>query len=192
MARKRDFEIDINEIQKYYHVSADGFVYSYVSNKWLKPQVNNYGYINFSINKGVPHGCWVSAHRLVAFKYLGLPPTPQHEVDHLDNDKTNNHWSNLEWVTHAENQRRAFRRDGRVPYWKDREKPSPTLETRVKMSDAKKKKIMNLTTNEVYLSIDECCEKLQTYRKKVYRCLRDNKPLSGHYLSYLKEIPPSR
>jgi len=43
-------------------------------------------------------------HRLVATAFLELEPTQ--EVDHLDGDPENNHVSNLEPVTHAENLRR--------------------------------------------------------------------------------------
>jgi hypothetical protein len=47
-------------------------------------------------------------HRLVAAAFLGLPPTPAHEVDHLDGVRTNNHISNLEWVSPSRNQLRAW------------------------------------------------------------------------------------
>ena len=47
-------------------------------------------------------------HRLVAEAFLGSPPTRRHEVDHLDGVRTNNHVSNLEWVTPSNNQLRAW------------------------------------------------------------------------------------
>lgn len=45
-------------------------------------------------------------HRIVAESFL---PNPFNlpEIDHIDGDKTNNHVSNLEWVTPEENRRRA-------------------------------------------------------------------------------------
>ena len=42
-------------------------------------------------------------HIMVCSAFMGLPPTPKHEVNHIDYDKTNNHISNLEWVTRSEN-----------------------------------------------------------------------------------------
>ena len=41
--------------------------------------------------------------RLVLEAFVGPPPTPQHEANHKDGNKTNNCPSNLEWVTRQEN-----------------------------------------------------------------------------------------
>lgn len=42
-------------------------------------------------------------HILVAEKYLGPKPTPQHEVRHIDGNRLNNHYQNLAWGTRKEN-----------------------------------------------------------------------------------------
>ena len=42
-------------------------------------------------------------HRLVAQKFLQEPKDGKTQVNHIDGDKSNNHWSNLEWVTPKEN-----------------------------------------------------------------------------------------
>lgn len=44
-----------------------------------------------------------AVHRLVAAQYLPPRPSDQHEVRHLDGDKTNNRASNLAWGTRKEN-----------------------------------------------------------------------------------------
>ena len=49
-------------------------------------------------------------HRLVAVAFLGAPASPDLVVDHKDGIKTNNHWSNLEYVSPAVNTLRAFRK----------------------------------------------------------------------------------
>lgn len=64
-----------------------------------QPDTNGYHYVQFGDvarnNK---------AHRLVAQMFLG--DITGMDVDHLDDDPGNNHVSNLEIVTHAENMRR--------------------------------------------------------------------------------------
>jgi hypothetical protein len=45
--------------------------------------------------------------RLVAEAFLGPPPTPLHEVNHRNGDRSNNRPGNLEWVTRAENVRHS-------------------------------------------------------------------------------------
>lgn len=48
-------------------------------------------------------------HRLVARFFLDMPQTDERwTVDHLDGNKLNNHWQNLEWVTYQTNIRRYW------------------------------------------------------------------------------------
>lgn len=42
-------------------------------------------------------------HRIVAFAFLGNPPTEQHVVDHIDTNRQNNRPENLRWLTRLEN-----------------------------------------------------------------------------------------
>lgn len=62
--------------------------------------------------KGIVHGYPVvnlgaknahAVHRLVCHAFHGEPPTPEHEVNHIDHDRQNNRAENLEWVTSKEN-----------------------------------------------------------------------------------------
>jgi hypothetical protein len=47
-------------------------------------------------------------HRLVAAAFLGPPPSPSHEVNHLDGVRTNNHVNNLDWTTSSGNKLHAY------------------------------------------------------------------------------------
>ena len=62
------------------------------------------GYLHVSIN-----GRRKDVHRLVAECFVPKPAGEGLEVNHKDGDKLNNHASNLEWVSHLENVRHAYR-----------------------------------------------------------------------------------
>lgn len=50
-------------------------------------------------------------HRLVKMAFCGERLTPDEQVDHIDGDKSNCHWSNLKVVTGEENLRRRDQRE---------------------------------------------------------------------------------
>ena len=58
----------------------------------------------------VKSGRSLLVHRLVAATFLGQPRYPHLQVHHKDHDPGNNHVTNLEYVTNAENVRHAFAR----------------------------------------------------------------------------------
>src|SRR5947209_2628132 len=45
----------------------------------------------------------VRVHRIVATAFHGVPPTPEHVVDHIDTNRRNNRPENLRWLTRLEN-----------------------------------------------------------------------------------------
>lgn len=57
---------------------------------------------------GGPKPKRMRVHRLVAMAFISEPPTPKHEVNHKDGDRSNSRVENLEWVTRSENQRHRF------------------------------------------------------------------------------------
>ena len=85
-----------------YEVSEDGFVVrNSVSKKCLKAVKNNCGYWKVHVRiRGNSKQVYV--HRLVAECWLGDCPIG-YEIDHIDRNKSNNHHSNLRYVTHSEN-----------------------------------------------------------------------------------------
>jgi hypothetical protein len=92
--------VEIKKIEWWYNIQEDGNLYSKITNKILKCRPNNVGYLRFYFPQ---YGCYEYVHRLVIYKYIGEPPSAEHEVDHIDNNKLNNHYTNLRWVTHREN-----------------------------------------------------------------------------------------
>jgi hypothetical protein len=74
-----------------------------VTLKPLKPRALKRGhlYINIRNDAGVIKSVYV--HRLVALTFLGLPPSPSHQVAHWDGNAANNTLANLRWATNQEN-----------------------------------------------------------------------------------------
>lgn len=74
----------------------------------LTPQQNKSNgrmYVPITI-KRVQHSRMV--HKLVAEAFLGSAPSPRHQVDHIDEDFTNNVLTNLQWLTPSENTRKSY------------------------------------------------------------------------------------
>jgi hypothetical protein len=64
-------------------------------NQWTFGKLNKQtGYLDFANER---------VHRIVAFAFLGEPPTSQHIVDHIDTNRQNNRPENLRWLTKLEN-----------------------------------------------------------------------------------------
>lgn len=58
-------------------------------------------------------------HRLVAMTFIGLPNNNKLQVNHKDMNPSNNHYSNLEWVTPKENSDHAWQNGRKAKKWKE-------------------------------------------------------------------------
>ena len=104
--------IVIDNISTSYFITNNGKCYNRNTNKYLKGQIGKNGYLSFNLT--LPNGkkkrCY--AHRLVAFAYVNNNnPKLKKEVHHIDGDKTNNCYDNLEWVSSKENQIHALKHE---------------------------------------------------------------------------------
>lgn len=120
--------------------------------KQVKPFLNMDGYYQVEL-KGCPTRL-PNLHRLIAFAFHGVPQDKSLIVDHLNNIHTDNRPENLEWISRAENYRRAVAL-GRKPRSK----------TQVKC----------IETGEIFESIKDCSIKtgirLETLRYTTFEGL---------------------
>lgn len=99
-----------------YEIFDDGRVFAYPQNsnnnvkgRFLSPVLpRDNGYSRVSLYKhGKPKCHQIS--RLVASHFICKKPFENAQVNHIDGNKSNNHVSNLEWVTPSENILHAYR-----------------------------------------------------------------------------------
>ena len=106
-----EFWIPIPGYETLYQVSNHGNVSNF--RKILKPYVMPKGYRALKLVKnGLKKGFLV--HRLVA-EAFHPNPLNKPEVNHIDGDKGNNHYLNLEWVTKSENMIHAVKHELHIP-----------------------------------------------------------------------------
>ena len=106
----------------YYDVSNFGRVrsthrykfqpYSYM--KVMSPQVNRDGYLDITLKNSLGTKSHLLVHRAVAILFIPNP-TNLEQVDHIDEDKTNAHISNLQWMSKSDNIKKTFEQ-GRLPW----------------------------------------------------------------------------
>ena len=97
----------LKEYEDGYMVTNFGRVYSSKTAKWLKLYVSDHKYNcypEFKLNGEIT----TRVHRCVAKLFVPRTDTTKDQVNHIDGNKSNNHVSNLEWVTQTENQRHAW------------------------------------------------------------------------------------
>ena len=93
---------DIEGFEGLYAVTADGKVWSYRKQKFMKAADNGHGYLHVELTDATGKKFKKRINRLVAETYI---PNPEGltDVGHKDNCRTNNSVENLEWVTRKEN-----------------------------------------------------------------------------------------
>ena len=95
---------DIKGYEGLYAVTSCGKVWSYRTNKFLRPRTTKKGYSQVCLvdNEGNKKSHYV--HRLVLETYKPVKNMNKLDVNHIKElEKTNNCLNNLEWLTHKEN-----------------------------------------------------------------------------------------
>lgn len=91
----------MKQIHDGYFITSCGRVWSYKTNRFLKPADNGVGY-NYVVLRENKKSKNYLVHRLVAETYL---PNPNNldTVDHINGNKKDNRLSNLQWMTNKDN-----------------------------------------------------------------------------------------
>ena len=107
-------------------------------------------------------------HRMVAETWIDNP-NHYRDVNHINGDKTDNRVENLEWVTHSENLRHAFRTGLKKPSGGRKATPIRIVET-----------------DEVFESVSECARRISGYRQLISECLAGKRSTHlGYHFEYV-------
>lgn len=121
---------DVEGYEELYQVSNFGRVKRVATGRILKGIISGSGYAQVDLSK---HGATSKKliHRLVAQAFI---PNPENklEVNHIDEDKTNNGVVNLEWVNRQENNNHGTHNE-KV----SKSKSTPIIATHIKSEESK-------------------------------------------------------
>lgn len=155
---------DIKGYEGLYQVSNLGRVKRVKTGRILKPlkHTNGYSMVNLSKNNIVSTK---KIHRLVA---QAFKPNPENkaEVNHIDENKTNNMISNLEWVTRKENNNHGTRTDRMA-----KTQSIPIIATNLKTGKS----------TEFY-GIAECARQLRLDPGNITKVLKGTRRQTGGYI----------
>ena len=113
------------------------------------------GYAYYSIPKGGNRSAKIMVHRLVAKNFIDNPLNKP-EVNHIDGSKTNNHASNLEWVTRHENMIHSFKMGLHKPNYAQRDKKGFLHRSSIHVG---------LYTNNKLTEVYESCKMCDDYKQ---------------------------
>lgn len=150
--------------------------YRITKEKELKVQINKYGYKNIllaDINGIRKHHL---IHQLVAKAFL-KNPNNYISINHKDENKINNHYSNLEWCTIRHNNLYNNRQQ------KINEKLRNTIKTRKPILQYD----LNMNFIQEFQSINEACRQLDIFKYPLSQCCNNKKKNYKGYIWKFKE-----
>ena len=133
--------------------------------KVLKPAKDKYGYLYVNLSKqGKVKKHFV--HRLVAQVFIDNPNNLP-EINHKDEDKTNNHITNLEWCDRKYN----------INYGTHNQR---SAESRINHQNTSKQ-VLCVETGKIYISTNEVQRQLNLKQGDISRCCNGKRKTCGGY-----------
>lgn len=144
-------------------ISTYGRVFALNSGQILKPRPSGWGYLQVVLYKNARHHS-VTIHKIMGEVFLDRFPGAI-EVNHKNGDKSDNHISNLEWVTKGGNNLHAVRTGLRTP---------------------RRTAVRIIETGEEFRSIRECARYLGMYPTTISAQLNGRLPhYKGLHFEYI-------
>lgn len=160
---------DIEGYEGLYQVSNLGRVKRVTTGRILKGMVSGSGYIQVDLSKqGATSKKLI--HRLAAQAFI---PNPENklEVNHIDEDKTNNKVDNLEWATRQENNNHGTHNE-KV----SKSNSIPIIATHIKSEDSKE-----------FYGASECARQLGLSQSHISEVLKGKRKTVGGFTFKYKE-----
>ena len=136
-------------------------------NKIIKPYKDTKGYYRVYLGKGIA----AKIHRLVATAFIPNLEN-KYQVDHINNIKTDNRIENLRWVTNKENANNIITKEK----YKNKRKLS---------LNGNSKKVLNVTTGEIFNCAIEASLSVSNYRYGVIQAISRNRKYHGFIWKYI-------
>lgn len=141
----------------------------------LKPHIDKDGYEVLSLGSANN----VKVHRVLCEAFYGPAPEGKTQVNHIDCNRSNNHFMNLEWVTPSENIEWGVRKGNIDP-----------MKGLRKAAEVNPKPVRILETGETFDSVKECAEYFGVNPNNISRVLtgcRKGQRFHGHHLEFMEK-----
>lgn len=188
--QKNELWVQVNGFEKRYFISNHGRVKSlpkWVKNRYngymtrekiLSPKKNNKGYFAYELRDGLGNSKMLKRSRLVASHFIPNPNNKD-QVNHIDGDRSNDYFENLEWVTQSENIKHSYDHLGRKAAYKGKFGKDHNQSKQIKAT------LDN--TKLVFENLSRCAEKFGVSIQAVSMALRGiNKTCKGYKIELNK------